>query len=891
MSKDKITAKINAVRSYWKTLLVLEGVEVVVLSLLIILIGGFYIDMIFKLNYLGRYLLSGGSLLIILTLLVLYVIIPAAKKIDDDTIALALEEKNPTLKSMLISAIQLKRTNEPEYMKGSASMIEALQLETIKHVREIHYSKVYKRLRLVVLAVFFVGMGAAAVKYSTSYPEAVRTWFMRVVTPGKDIAPFSFTKIEVEPKNKAILKGEDVVIKAVLTGEMKETCILHIKPVGGEWEKIAMKKSAEGKFDFAFTGVVNSFKYYITSGDGKSNEYNLLAKERPAVIKTVLRYVYPDYTGIENKTDDMPGGDITALSGTKVQFECLTNTEIGKGTLEFADGSQLSMKIKDDTRLFSTLVIDKDTALKIKLVSREGFTNLNPPEFTMRALPDNPPVCDISEPALDISVTRIATVPVSFRAADDFGVANVFFKYKISGSEAVTSIPMKIKQGSKVVSDIYKFELRNLPLDAGKKVEFYISAIDNHPLPPQEGDSLHRVLSIIDKAEVMVQIRQEEQKIKEELQAVIDTELSSKAKVDTAKEAKNQGDKEKEKLEEAAVEQKEAMTKTGQIAETMQELIEKRKSNELANTAELKNREAMKKALDALAQEEMRKASDNIAGAALENNQAKAKADLNNASKDQADIVRQLEKLRDSLGKIDIIEELIADAQKLLVNRKELALATKTFAKRAIGLKESDLGDSERAAVTELSNGEKALKTKVGLLASKTWTAQKDLAKTDAEISKGLSIVERQFMPLELKIEKLSGYLVNMKLSVSFDEQEKTEGMIKKIINDLEKLRRKNATEAGETDQNAKALNELQNAMDSARQAADQQLDINNATKKQGGLNVPEPETMKDLSKKQSDVKNQMEDTAKQLKNNSRTYDQGKQMDDTIRNMENSRSR
>ena len=193
--------------------------------------------------------------------------------------------------------------------------------------------------------------------------------------------------------------------------------------------------------------------------------------------------------------------------------------------------------------------------------------------------------------------------------------------------------------------------------------------------------------------------------------------------------------------------------------------------------------------------------------------------------------------------------------------------------------------------MTELSNGEKALKTKVGLLASKTWTAQKDLAKTDAEISKGLSIVERQFMPLELKIEKLSGYLVNMKLSVSFDEQEKTEGMIKKIINDLEKLRRKNATEAGETDQNAKALNELQNAMDSARQAADQQLDINNATKKQGGLNVPEPETMKDLSKKQSDVKNQMEDTAKQLKNNSRTSDQGKQMDETIRNMENSRSR
>ena len=158
----------------------------------------------------------------------------AIKKIDDDTIALILEEKNPALKSMLISAIQLKREKLPDHLRGSLQMIDALNLETLKHVRDIQYSKVYKRLRLVVLAVFLVGGAAATIKYSTSYPEAVKIWFLRVLKPGADIAPFSFTKIDVEPKSKAILRGDNVKINANLTGDIRDSVTLHAKQEGGE---------------------------------------------------------------------------------------------------------------------------------------------------------------------------------------------------------------------------------------------------------------------------------------------------------------------------------------------------------------------------------------------------------------------------------------------------------------------------------------------------------------------------------------------------------------------------------------------------------------------------------------------------------------------------------
>ena len=41
MEKDRIQAKINAVRKYWKTLILLEGLEITVLSLLVVLVFGF----------------------------------------------------------------------------------------------------------------------------------------------------------------------------------------------------------------------------------------------------------------------------------------------------------------------------------------------------------------------------------------------------------------------------------------------------------------------------------------------------------------------------------------------------------------------------------------------------------------------------------------------------------------------------------------------------------------------------------------------------------------------------------------------------------------------------------------------------------------------------------
>ncbi|MCX5777373.1 MAG: hypothetical protein NTX32_07110 [Candidatus Firestonebacteria bacterium] len=889
MFKDEIAAKIKKVREYWKFLMLLEGIEVVVLSLLIVLISGFFIDMFFKLGYFGRYLFAAGSILLAGALITIYIVLPLMKKIDDDTIALALEEKNPTLKSMLISAVQLKRSDLPESIGGSKSMIEALQVQAVKRVKSISYSKVYKRLRLVVLALFFLAAGVGVAKYSVSYPEAVKTWIMRILMPGKDIAPFSFTKIEVDPKGKVVLKGDDVVIKAELIGVMKDNSTLHYKAGAGPWERFSMKKVSEGKFELPFTGVFNSFSYYIVSGDGKSNQYELTAKERPAVIKTELKFIYPDYTRIEPKRDDSPGGDITALTGTKVQFECMTNTDISEGVIEFAYGAKINMSVSKGTRLYATMVVDKSSTLKIKLKSKEGFTNQNPPEFSVRAFADNPPFCEIIDPSEDTSVVKNATVGINYRVADDYGLSKLFFKYKVQGNETVNSFPLKVSANNKVVSGTYKFDINLLPVAAGSKIEIFMAATDNKPDPAQEAESLHRFVTIIDKSEILVQIRKEEQKIKNEINAILDFEKSVKAKVEVAADLKKNPAGESNEVQAAEMEHKEAVLKTAKAAEDLRAVLEKRKENELAVSAESRNTEEVQKTLDALAKGEMKKVSDDLAKAAAGADKGKTKQELKNTAKSLDDIIKKLEKLSKTMGKTDVIGELIAAAQKILITQRDLTAGTKNFAKKTIGLREKDLGGDDRVIILQLVGGEKGLKDKMEALESSTDKAIKDLARTDPEMSKGLKIVERQYLPVITTVEKLSGYLAGMKLSIAAGEQEKAEEMLKKIVFDLEQLRRKMSTPSALTPE-AKALADLEKSIDAVESAAEAQADINAGTNKQAGLNEPSAQKMSELADKQADSKAMLEAAEKELSSNPNTADEAKQLDEIAKSMEASKS-
>jgi hypothetical protein len=894
MDKDYLKTKINKVKMYWKILVILEGFEVIFLTLLLIAIVGFYLDILIKFSYSARYAFLIGSIVILLFTFVIYIIIPALRKISDDEVALKLEEKNPNLKSRLISAIQLKRVELPEYIIGSKQMIEALEDETIKYSKNINFTRIYKKTRLVILAVVFLGIVSAIIQYTTSYPEAVRTWFLRVIKPSEDIPPFSFTKLEISPKNCAIIKGDNVTVKVILKGVIRDKSNLYCKPVSGEWQNIDLNKVSIGKFAYTFNDVTDSFKYYVTSGDGKSNEYEVIAKERPSIVKISLVYNYPNYTGLPQRIDDLSGGEISAVYGTRVLINSLANTEIRDGRIVFKDGSYIKMNISNKVNLSAFITVNKDTTYTINLTSIEGFNNINPPEYTIKVLPDNEPLVEIIEPEKEISLTKIGTVRLNIKAADDFGVSKILLKYNIINQNKEESFNIPVKElGLKIINTTYNWSLRDLSLEVGNKIEYSVLVYDNNPNKIQVAESEKHIINIIDKTEMLVDIREKEEGIKKEIGNIIRDEENYKKDVEKFKDDSNIDQDDKNKISNVAQNQKDLGEQTSKISEKMKNLVEQRRSNEVASLAELYNRQNIQKELENIANTLMPEVANKIQETAYEEDKNRINNNLKTISQKQDEIIKKLSQIQNALGMVDALEELITSAQKLLVEEKKIYNDTKNLAKIVIGKQFDELEFEQLNSLNKIINIQKETKENTVKLELKTKEVCNNIKNTNPELSKGLSVIYYEYLPIEQRMDKIIVNLPNTKFSIAISDEENSIELLEKLVADLERLRKQKGAliEADKMkDPIEQELNNLSNKLDDVKQMIDQQSDLNDQIQDANNKNNSDSDKLKELAKQQADLKKQADNLSNDMTKDQSTKDLSNNMQDIGRKMEQARS-
>ncbi|MEI7904049.1 MAG: hypothetical protein WCI43_01375 [Candidatus Firestonebacteria bacterium] len=878
--KDGIKAGINRIKRYWRRLILLEGLEIVFLTVVFAAAAGFLLDMVLKLTYTGRYLVLFSSLLMLLVNGALFLVLPLFKRIDDDEVALKIEELNPELKSSLISSVQLKRSKLSEQLGGSAKMIEALRADTFSRFKTVKYKKIFKKLRLVVLAFFLAGASLGVAKYTASYPAAVKTFISRVLRPGADIAPFSFTKLELEPKDCFVLKGGKVDVRIKLNGVLQEKAVLHYKlRSGAEWETVSLSKLEPGLFTYSLNEITVSVSYYAASGDGKSNAYEITVKERPVVIKTKFTYTYPAYTKLTSKTDEVSGGDIAAVYGTKVKAEFTTNTAVKKAELIFKNKNRENIAVRNDTVLVAGLEVREDTSYIINMMSREGFGNIDPPEYSIRALPDNPPLLYVLEPEKEISVTKTAVLGLQVKAVDDFGINKIELRYTVLKRGKEEAVPITFKEkGAKQVTAFYSWNLRALKVDQGQRIEYTVSTVDNNSFKPAQTRSEIFAINIIGKAEMLANIREKENKSREEIGKLITLEKEEKNKADKLKNKPGFDDNDKNEMSRDAQSQKNLAEQARKISADLKELVEQRKSNEVAGLAELRLREEIQNKLEGLAANEMPEAANKIQEAAFQEDRKKTAGYLSEASAKQAEILSKLQELEKSLGMIDSLEQLIFEAQRLVSEQIKENAKMKKVKKPA------------EADFVQLSAGEAVIADGVRSLRSLSERTGNLLKETSPEVYNSLSSISLQYPPIQ---DTLGNILGNMKAAntvyLILSDQETLIGLMRKLASDLETLRRQKGGLAEQdklTDPEQKKLEELANELYSAKQMADQQADLNNQTRQLDRKPDKTQLDAKGLAQQQAELSNKAAELGAEMAKDSDTKKMAGELQDIANKME-----
>jgi hypothetical protein len=314
--------------------------------------------------------------------------------------------------------------------------------------------------------------------------------------------PFSkahYTSVEVRPGDLDIPVGHDAQLTNIFSGrlpknpriEWTETNALH-------WQTVALTSGTQGTYVYTLTNLQSDRVYRVAGSDALSPEYNISTYVPPAVKDFNLQLKFPDYTRLPPAAQKSP--NLAVLRATTARIQIQPSVELKQAKLRFAKSPELPLTANPDGTWSGTISITNDDDYFIELADLKGHPGVNDQPYHIKALPDNPPKVEISEPGKDIRSSSTNKVLVKISVSDDFGVDQIKLVYNKMGGEQKT-IPA-IRESERNGEVIAKAELDLTPMELKEYevVAYHAEASDNNTLDgPGIGKSAVYFIEITDE--------------------------------------------------------------------------------------------------------------------------------------------------------------------------------------------------------------------------------------------------------------------------------------------------------------------------------------------------------------------------------------------------------
>ncbi len=339
-------------------------------------------------------------------------------------------------------------------------------------------------------------------------PEEKMSENKKPANSAEELAP---TEISVQPGDVEMQRGEDLVISASVDNTYPRSLTLFTQDDQLNWRQIKMLPSdtkgvtegsnkGSGKVSYTTTisQVTKDTVYYVAyivedndssdlSSSVRSPQFSISLFDLPRVENLSISYDYPDYTGIENQTEES-GGDIVAPVGTKIKLSASLNKEVLQAAL-LLNGEKILL---DTNKLTATgsFIVEKDGEYLIELVDNKSLKNKSPLQYYIRAIKDREPEITIRSPGKDKRVMPLEEIDFEIDANDDYGLTQFEFSYSIIGKDEKTinflsggnkNLNLNLKRET-IVAGEKTLYLEDLAVKPGDIISYSVSVTDNNGL-------------------------------------------------------------------------------------------------------------------------------------------------------------------------------------------------------------------------------------------------------------------------------------------------------------------------------------------------------------------------------------------------------------------------
>ena len=483
----ELQARVLAARRVWKRTLFWTGCAIAVVGLIAILAGAAIVDLLMPLPGSIRLVLLIGVIGAVGYLLYRYLIQPLRVKLTPHDVALNVERKHQDLEDRLVSALQFGEVETEDPIKSH--LLQRLVTDAVEQTEGIDFKatidKSKKRKHVGIAVAALVG----CVLIALIFPVELNTSLNRLLSPWEKTEPVYTTKLTVEPGNARILRGRSLAINIAVTGKAADKARLvytkrdstaDTEPPPRQEIDMVRIEGEKRKFGYELFNINENIEYYVTANGTESERYTVEVFDMPKLTAIEIAYTYPEYTKLK-PIIQQGEGNIRAVAGSQAEVRITTNKAIQSATLTVDAQDPIPMLIFDARTLTTTLDVLNDGKYTVKLLCVDGFNNQTPIEYTITAIPDEPPEVVIKEPGRDIKATKLEEVRVLAEATDDYGVEEMTLMYSIGSGEA-QELPVETAEvkAEKIISNAYVFYLEELDVEPGELISYYAQATDNN---------------------------------------------------------------------------------------------------------------------------------------------------------------------------------------------------------------------------------------------------------------------------------------------------------------------------------------------------------------------------------------------------------------------------
>ncbi len=314
--------------------------------------------------------------------------------------------------------------------------------------------------------------------------------FLVLAAPGgltaleRTAVPFSkahYTTLEVKPGNTEVAIGRNVEITNIFSGRLPKVAHLSWSEKNAvNWQTAALTGDTQGIYLHTLTNLQADLTYRVAGSDAVSPEYKITTYIPPTVQDFNVRLNYPAYTKRGEVVQKSP--DISVLRASTAEIRIQPSVGLKQARLRFSSGPERALTGNPDGTWSGNVPIAKDVDYWIELADAKGHTGVNEKPYHIKALPDNPPKVEISDPGKDIRSSSTNKVLVKISVSDDFGVEQIKLVFnKLGGAQQTVDAEREPGPNGEVLAKA-ELDLSTMGLKDYELVAYHAEASDNNTL-------------------------------------------------------------------------------------------------------------------------------------------------------------------------------------------------------------------------------------------------------------------------------------------------------------------------------------------------------------------------------------------------------------------------